>query len=109
MWILKPFPRALLSDSQKYLSILPNLGILQNDVIYFKQFFLLSLNSVVTMPEKLTVYTTLVGLLNARNYNAGGEFVEMLVRNLKEALKTGELENARLMVSWDCHQSTKLL
>ena len=55
------------------------------------------------------MYTTLVGLLNARNYNAGGEFVEMLVRNLKEALKTGELENARLMVSWDCHQSTKLL
>ena len=50
------------------------------------------------MPEKLTVYTTLVGLLNARNYNAGGEFVEMLVRNLKEALKSGELENARMMV-----------
>ena len=54
--------------------------------------------SVVKMPEKQTVYTTLVGLLNARNYNAGGEFVEMLVRNLKEALKTSDFDAARMMV-----------
>ncbi|XP_025076781.1 nuclear cap-binding protein subunit 1-like [Pomacea canaliculata] len=63
---------------------------------------------VVNMPEKLTVYTTLVGLLNAKNYTCGGEFVEMLVRNLKEALKTGSWEEARLMVRFladlvNCH------
>nr|KAG5706568.1 hypothetical protein BaRGS_028739 [Batillaria attramentaria] len=63
---------------------------------------------VVSMPEKLTVYTTLVGLLNAKNYTCGGEFVEMLVRNLKESLKTGQWEEARMMVRFlsdlvNCH------
>ncbi|KAL5004537.1 hypothetical protein ScPMuIL_017993 [Solemya velum] len=63
---------------------------------------------VVKLPEKLTVYTTLVGLLNAKNYNCGGEFVEMLVRNLKEALKSTEFDNARIMVRFlsdlvNCH------
>ncbi|KAK7116077.1 nuclear cap-binding protein subunit 1-like [Littorina saxatilis] len=63
---------------------------------------------VVDLPEKQTVYTTLVGLLNAKNYTCGGEFVEMLVRNLKESLKSGEWENARMMVRFladlvNCH------
>ncbi|XP_060600407.1 nuclear cap-binding protein subunit 1-like isoform X2 [Ruditapes philippinarum] len=52
----------------------------------------------VKLPEKQAVYTTLVGLLNAKNYNFGGEFVEMLVRNMKEALKTEEFESARLII-----------
>ncbi|KAK6188882.1 hypothetical protein SNE40_004967 [Patella caerulea] len=63
---------------------------------------------VVYLPEKITVYTTLVGLLNAKNYNCGGEFSELLVRNLKEALKTGEFESARMIVRFvadlvNCH------
>ncbi|KAH3741507.1 nuclear cap-binding protein subunit 1-like [Dreissena polymorpha] len=52
----------------------------------------------VKLPEKQSVYTTLVGLLNAKNFNFGGEFVEMLVRQLKEMLKTEKFEEARLIV-----------
>ena len=39
--------------------------------------------SAVRMPEKLTVYTTLVGLLNAKNYNAGGEVTTLMHKNNK--------------------------
>ncbi|XP_043916275.1 nuclear cap-binding protein subunit 1 [Protopterus annectens] len=60
------------------------------------------------LPEKLTVYTTLVGLLNARNYNFGGEFVEAMVRQLKEALKGNAYNEAVFLVRFlsdlvNCH------
>lgn len=51
------------------------------------------------LPEKLTVYTTLVGLLNARNYNFGGEFVEAMIRQLKETLKNNMYSEAVHLVS----------
>lgn len=41
----------------------------------------------IRMPEKCTIYTTLVGLLNAKNFNFGGEFVEFMVKTFKESLK----------------------
>lgn len=56
------------------------------------------------LPEKLTIYTTLVGLLNARNYNFGGEFVEAMIRQLKESLKANNYNEAvylvRFFVGW---------
>ncbi|ESO92366.1 hypothetical protein LOTGIDRAFT_190753 [Lottia gigantea] len=63
---------------------------------------------VIYLPEKITVYTTLVGLLNAKNYNCGGEFTELIVRNLKDYLKTGKFEDARMTVRFiadlvNCH------
>ncbi len=84
-------------------------SVLEADLQNYKQKILKILcECVIQMPEKLTVYTTLVGLLNAKNYNAGGEFVEMLVRNLKEAVKTNEFDKARIMVRFladlvNCH------
>lgn len=56
------------------------------------------LDSARLLPEKLTVYTTLVGLLNARNYNFGGEFVEAMIRQLKETLKSNLYSEAVYLV-----------
>ena len=58
--------------------------------------------SARTLPEKLSVYTTLVGLLNARNYNFGGEFVEAMIRQLKETLKNNFYNEALYLVSCVC-------
>ncbi|XP_029633354.1 nuclear cap-binding protein subunit 1 [Octopus sinensis] len=78
-------------------------NVLETDLPNYKHKILKILcECVVRLPEKLTVYTTLVGLLNAKNYNCGGEFVEMLVRNLKECLKAGYFEGARIMVRFLC-------
>ncbi|XP_013421265.1 nuclear cap-binding protein subunit 1-like [Lingula anatina] len=84
-------------------------SVLEADLPNYKHKIIKILCECVTdLPEKLSVYTTLVGLLNARNYNCGGEFVEILVRNLKESLKTCQFENARLIVRFlsdlvNCH------
>lgn len=59
------------------------------------------------LPEKLTVYTTLVGLLNARNYNFGGEFVEAMIRQLKETLKNNLYDEAVHLVSWSFTSTSK--
>lgn len=59
----------------------------------------LYVDSARLLPEKLTVYTTLVGLLNARNYNFGGEFVEAMIRQLKETLKNNFYIEAIYLVS----------
>lgn len=84
-------------------------GVLEADLPNFKNKILYILSDcAIRMPEKTTVYTTLVGLLNARNYNCGGEFVELMVRNFKDALKECEFENARIMLRFladlvNCH------
>jgi len=55
-----------------------------------------TLTEVITsLPEKCSIYSTLVGLLNAKNYNFGGEFIESVVRSFKEQIKKGEWINAQ--------------
>jgi nuclear cap-binding protein subunit 1 len=53
---------------------------------------------VTTLTEKTTIYSTLVGILNARQYNFGEEFLEILMEELRKALALQELEKARQLV-----------
>uniref|UniRef100_A0A3P9NH11 Nuclear cap binding protein subunit 1 n=1 Tax=Poecilia reticulata TaxID=8081 RepID=A0A3P9NH11_POERE len=84
-------------------------GVLEADLPNYKNKILRILCSVARLlPEKLTVYTTLVGLLNARNYNFGGEFVEAMIRQLKETLKNNLYIEAVYLVRFlsdlvNCH------
>ena len=49
-------------------------SVLEADIHNYKTKILKILcDCAVKMPEKTTIYTTLVGLLNAKNYNFGGE------------------------------------
>ncbi|XP_066576320.1 nuclear cap-binding protein subunit 1 [Amia ocellicauda] len=78
-------------------------GVLEADLPNYKSKILRILCAVARLlPEKLTVYTTLVGLLNARNYNFGGEFVEAMVRQLKETLKSNLYNEALYLVRFLC-------
>uniref|UniRef100_A0A8K9WLA9 MIF4G domain-containing protein n=1 Tax=Oncorhynchus mykiss TaxID=8022 RepID=A0A8K9WLA9_ONCMY len=78
-------------------------GVLEADLPNYKNKILRILCAVARLlPEKLTVYTTLVGLLNARNYNFGGEFVEAMIRQLKETLKANLYTEALYLVRFLC-------
>ena len=48
---------------------------------------LASVLEAIKLPDKCTIYTTLIGLLNTKNYNFGGECVEMLVKSTKVSKK----------------------
>ncbi|GMT26705.1 hypothetical protein PFISCL1PPCAC_18002, partial [Pristionchus fissidentatus] len=54
------------------------------------------------LPDKLTIYSTLVGLLNAKNYNFGGEIVEKLVAELQETLEKEGHRHAVNLVTFIC-------
>ncbi|XP_054287102.1 nuclear cap-binding protein subunit 1 [Macrosteles quadrilineatus] len=71
-------------------------SVLEADLSTFRAKVLRILTDcAIKMPEKCSIYTTLVGLLNAKNYNFGGEFVEHMVRTLKDSLKACNWDAAR--------------
>ncbi|KAL7988540.1 hypothetical protein Chor_007459 [Crotalus horridus] len=84
-------------------------GVLEADLPNYKSKILKLLCTVARLlPQKMTIYTTLVGLLNARNYNFGGEFVEAMIRQLKECLKANLYNEAIYLVRFfsdlvNCH------
>ncbi|XP_033124010.1 nuclear cap-binding protein subunit 1-like [Anneissia japonica] len=84
-------------------------GVLEADVPNYKHKIIDILSICASdLPEKTTVYTTLVGLLNTKNYNCGREFVENLLRKLKEALKACDWIRSHTMIRFmsdlvNCH------
>ncbi|XP_028162268.1 nuclear cap-binding protein subunit 1-like [Ostrinia furnacalis] len=84
-------------------------SVLEADLSTFRVKILRILTEcAIRMPEKCTIYATLVGLLNAKNYNFGGEFVEYIVKTFKENLKTGKWNAARYCLRFisdlvNCH------
>ncbi|OXA64231.1 Nuclear cap-binding protein subunit 1 [Folsomia candida] len=91
--------------------------MLENELATQKPKILATLVEVVTtLPEKYSIYSTLAGLLNAKNYNFGGEFVETLVKSFKEFLRNMNWRNCQYTVRFisdlvNCHvvSATSLL
>ena len=49
-------------------------SVLEADLSTYKQKILKILSEcAIKLPDKCTIYTTLIGLLNTKNYNFGGE------------------------------------
>ena len=65
-------------------------------LLLFTNFYLK--NSVAEFPQKVCIYSTLIGLLNVRNYSFGGEVVEKLLLDFKKYLNQGQYEKARVLV-----------
>jgi len=84
-------------------------SVLEADLSTYKLKILKILSECATkLPDKCTIYTTLIGLLNTKNYNFGGECVEILIRSLKDCLKGSKWEEARYLVRFvsdlvNCH------
>lgn len=84
-------------------------SVLEADLSTFRAKILRILTTcAIMMPEKCTIYTTLVGLLNAKNFNFGGEFVEYMVKTFKDALKNCKWDTARYALRFladlvNCH------
>ncbi|CAD5112749.1 DgyrCDS1968 [Dimorphilus gyrociliatus] len=83
--------------------------VLHSDMSEYKEKILsIIADCVVDMPEKITVYSTLVGLINADAYTVGGEIVELLIRKLKDYMIKYLWEDARCIVRFlsdlvNCH------
>ncbi|XP_065911771.1 nuclear cap-binding protein subunit 1-B-like [Dysidea avara] len=82
---------------EKNLETLAN--VLVDDLRTYKETILKVIcKCATTHPEKTTIYSTLVGILNARKYEVGEEFVDMMVESLKENLALGNYEQVRKLV-----------
>ena len=56
----------------------------------------------IYLPNRVTVYTTLVGLLNAKNFNFGGEVVEKLIAEQQDLLTKQKYQEAQNVAIFLC-------
>ncbi|CAG0898321.1 unnamed protein product [Darwinula stevensoni] len=78
-------------------------GLLEQDLEAYKaKIIQILLDCIIRMPEKSSIYATLIGLINIKNYSFGGEVVEALVRQLKDAMKACEWEKGRYTFRFIC-------
>jgi len=84
-------------------------SVLEADLSTYKSKILkILVECAVKLPDKCTIYTTLIGLLNTKNYNFGGECVELLVKSTKDSLKACRWSSARYLLRFlsdlvNCH------
>lgn len=56
------------------------------------------LRSVIQIPSRTTIYTTVIGLINAKNTALCGAYLERATQQLKAALRSGEFETALTLI-----------
>lgn len=56
----------------------------------------------IFLPNRVTVYTTLVGLLNAKNFNFGGDVVERLIAEQQDLLSKQKYQEAQNLAIFLC-------
>ncbi|KAK6114103.1 MIF4G like family protein [Brugia pahangi] len=73
--------------------------VLETDLDTYKEHIIdILVKCVCSMPNKLTIYSTLVGLLNAKKYNFGAELLDKLLSRLNELMKTNDFDHALYVV-----------
>lgn len=56
----------------------------------------------IYLPNRVTVYTTLVGLLNSKNFNFGGDVVEKLISEQQDLLSKQKYQEAQNLAIFLC-------
>merc|ERR1712178_360505 len=54
------------------------------------------------LPQKCCVYTTLIGLLNIKNYTCGSDLIDLLIKELSELLVAEKYDSARWVIRFVC-------
>ncbi|VDN02912.1 unnamed protein product [Thelazia callipaeda] len=75
--------------------------ILETDLESYKEHIIkVLLTCICSMPNKLTVYSTLVGLLNAKKYNFGAELLDSLFTKLNESMEVNDFDCALYLITF---------